>query len=63
MEESRQYIEGALSVLGEDYLEVVKRAYEERWIDFVQNKGKSTGAFVQVPMADIPIYSYLGLRE
>ena len=25
IEESRKYIEGALSVLGEDYLEIVKR--------------------------------------
>ena len=45
VEESREYIEGALSVLGDDYLEMVKRAFDERWIDFVQNKGKSTGAF------------------
>lgn len=54
VEESRQYIEGALSVLGEDYLEVVKRAYEERWIDFVQNKGKSTGAFCSSPYGRHP---------
>lgn len=49
VEESKKYIEGALSVLGEDYLEVIKRAYDERWIDFVQNKGKSTGAFCESP--------------
>ena len=53
MEES-QYIEGALSVLGKDYLEVLKRAYEERWIDFVQNKGKSTGAFCSSPYGRHP---------
>src|SRR5690606_1187458 len=49
IEESRKYVEGALSVLGEDYLEAVKRAFDERWIDFVQNKGKSTGAFCSSP--------------
>ncbi len=43
--ESKEYIEGALSVLGEDYLDIINRSYDERWIDFVQNKGKSTGAF------------------
>lgn len=49
VEESKNYMEGALSVLGEDYLQVVKRAYDERWIDFVQNKGKSTGGFCASP--------------
>jgi oligoendopeptidase F len=28
---------------------MVKRAYDERWIDFVQNIGKSTGAFCSSP--------------
>ena len=54
VEESKEYVEGALSVLGEDYLEVVKRAYDERWIDFVQNKGKSTGAFCSSPYGSHP---------
>lgn len=54
VEESKKYIEGALSVLGDDYLEVVKRAYDERWIDFVQNKGKSTGAFCSSPYGAHP---------
>ncbi len=49
IEESKKYIEGALSVLGDDYLDMVKKAYKERWIDFVQNKGKSTGAFCSSP--------------
>ena len=53
-EESREYIEGALSVLGDDYLEMVKRAFDERWIDFVQNKGKSTGAFCASPYGSHP---------
>ena len=52
--ESKQYIEGALSVLGPDYLEAVNRAYDERWIDFVQNKGKSTGAFCASPYGAHP---------
>lgn len=54
VEESRPYIEGALSVLGEDYLEIIRRAYDERWIDFVQNKGKSTGAFCASPYGAHP---------
>lgn len=54
VDESRKYIEDALSVLGEDYLEAVKRAFDERWIDFVQNKGKSTGAFCSSPYGAHP---------
>ncbi|MGV8981046.1 M3 family metallopeptidase, partial [Clostridium sp.] len=49
VEGSKKYIEGALSILGEDYLTMIKRAYDERWIDFAQNKGKSTGAFCASP--------------
>lgn len=49
IEESKKYIEGALAVLGDDYLEMVKKAYNERWIDFAQNKGKSTGGFCSSP--------------
>ena len=49
VEESKKYIENALAVLGDDYLDVVKRAYSERWVDFAQNKGKSTGGFCASP--------------
>jgi oligoendopeptidase F len=49
VEGSKKYIEEALSILGEDYLSMIKRAYDERWIDFAQNKGKSTGAFCASP--------------
>lgn len=49
IEESKKYIEGALSILGEDYLKIINRSYDERWIDFAQNKGKSTGAFCSTP--------------
>lgn len=54
VEESKKYIEGALSILGEDYLEIIKKAYDERWIDFAQNKGKSTGAFCATPYGSHP---------
>lgn len=54
VEESKKYINEALSVLGEDYLHMIQRAYDERWIDFVQNKGKSTGAFCSSPYGAHP---------
>lgn len=43
--EGWQYIREALSVLGEDYTEMVDRARRERWVDFAGNIGKSTGGF------------------
>ena len=49
IEASREYIEKGLSVLGEDYVDMVHTAYEERWVDFAQNKGKSTGGFCASP--------------
>ena len=49
VEGSKKYIEGALSIFGDDYLKMIKRAYDERWIDFAQNKGKATGAFCASP--------------
>ena len=54
VEESKKYIEESLGVLGDDYLEILKRAYDERWIDFAQNKGKSTGAFCSSPYGSHP---------
>ncbi|MBK3494950.1 oligoendopeptidase F [Viridibacillus sp. YIM B01967] len=49
VEESKNYIEKALSVMGEDYMEMIEKSYSERWIDFAQNEGKSTGAFCSSP--------------
>lgn len=49
IEQSKKYILEALSVLGNDYLDVVKTQYDNRGIDFVQNKGKATGAFCETP--------------
>lgn len=49
IEESKAYIENGLAVLGTDYVEMVKTAYRDRWVDFAQNAGKSTGGFCASP--------------
>ncbi|WP_394120902.1 oligoendopeptidase F [Planococcus donghaensis] len=54
VEESKKYIDDSLSTMGPDYLEMIDRSYSERWIDFAQNKGKSTGAFCSSPYGDHP---------
>src|SRR5699024_6325005 len=48
-EEATDIIKNALSVMGPEYSEMVDRAFEERWIDYAENKGKSTGAFCSSP--------------
>lgn len=49
IEESKEYIEKGLSILGDDYVAMVQEAYGDRWVDFAQNKGKSTGGFCASP--------------
>lgn len=47
--ESRKYVRSALSVLGQDYADMVDEAYDKRWIDFARNVGKETGGFCSSP--------------
>ena len=54
IEESRDYLLRGLAPLGQDYLDMVNRAYDERWVDFVQNQGKGTGAFCSSPYGTHP---------
>ncbi|MGE7979284.1 oligoendopeptidase F [Psychrobacillus sp. NPDC093200] len=54
IEESKKYIKDSLSVMGDEYLEMVDRSYKERWVDFAQNEGKSTGAFCSSPYGSHP---------
>ncbi len=48
-EEAEEDVIGALSILGEEYTSIVKEALSGRWIDYMQNKGKSTGGFCSAP--------------
>lgn len=49
VEESKRYISSGLRVLGQDYHDLVMQAYDQRWVDFASNKGKSTGGFCSSP--------------
>ena len=44
-EEAKAMTLEALKPMGEEYLSVVRRAYEERWIDVMENEGKRSGAY------------------
>lgn len=44
-EEAQKHILAALAPLGSDYVSVVQRAFNERWIDWYPSEGKSFGAY------------------
>ena len=44
-EEAKATVLDALSVLGEDYVELLKTGFSSRWIDVYENRGKRSGAY------------------
>ena len=54
IDKAREYIVEGLSNLGEEYGDMLNRAFEERWIDYAQNIGKRTGAFAASPYGSHP---------
>ncbi|MBR4661759.1 MAG: oligoendopeptidase F, partial [Clostridia bacterium] len=44
-EEAKSTVLDALSVLGEDYTDMLKEGFRDRWIDVYQNVGKRGGAY------------------
>jgi len=56
IEEAGKTIKAALKVMGPEYLEIIETALDNRWIDYVDNVGKSTGAFCSTPYGN---HSYI----
>src|SRR5690625_1775922 len=48
-EEAKSTILDALKVMGPEYSEIMKKGLNERWVDYSDNIGKSTGAFCSSP--------------
>ncbi|MBQ9024533.1 MAG: oligoendopeptidase F [Bacilli bacterium] len=44
-EEAKKLVIDSLKVLGDDYIKVLESAFNERWIDVYNNKGKRGGAY------------------
>lgn len=44
-EEARQLVLAGIKPFGEDYVNVMKQAFDSRWIDVYENKGKRSGAY------------------
>ena len=49
LEQAREYIHNATSVMGEDYAAMVDEAFKNRWFDMAKNQGKETGGFCASP--------------
>lgn len=45
LEESKELVKKATVPLGADYAKLLDHAFQERWMDIYENKGKTTGAF------------------
>lgn len=59
LEDAKEYVLKGLSVMGEEYGNMLKDALENRWVDFAQNLGKSTGGFCASPYGS---HSYILLN-
>ncbi|QYF81837.1 oligoendopeptidase F [Brevibacterium sp. PAMC21349] len=44
-DEAKDYVLKGLAPLGEDYLNVLKEGFQNRWVDVHENKGKRSGAY------------------
>ena len=44
-EEAKEIVLNGLAPLGEDYLELLKKGFNEGWIDVYENEGKRSGAY------------------
>ncbi len=43
--DAKKYVYNASAILGEEYQGIIKRAFNEKWVDVYPNKGKRSGAY------------------
>ena len=63
IEETKELVKGSLAPFGEEYLDLMLRSYDERWVDFASNVGKRSGAFCSTTYQKHPyiMMSFSGL--
>ncbi|MDE6657186.1 MAG: oligoendopeptidase F, partial [Oscillospiraceae bacterium] len=64
-EEAVQEVLSAVKIFGNDYVEILKQGYADRWVDVYPNKGKTGGAFSGGCATTNPfiLLNFLGLEE
>lgn len=62
-EEAQELVLEAVKPLGKEYASVVKRAFDERWIDVYPNVGKSSGAYSNGGAYDVHPYILMNYND
>lgn len=57
IEESKLILENSLSILGDDYIKILKRSFDESWIDFGTYKGKTSSIYATCNYGNTPLVS------
>lgn len=63
VEEGRALVTKALRPLGADYVAVLERAFDERWLDLFPSTGKRSGAYSNGGAYDVHPYMLLNYNE
>ena len=59
VEEAQQHVLASVQLLGEEYADVVRRAFRDRWLDVFPNEGKRSGAYSNGGAYDVHPYMLL----
>jgi oligoendopeptidase F len=59
VEEAQREVKAATARLGEDYVQVLERAFKDRWIDYYPTPGKRSGAYMAGSAYDVHPYLLL----
>jgi oligoendopeptidase F len=59
VEEAQREVKAATAILGEDYVQMLDRAFKERWIDYYPSPGKRSGAYMSGGAYDVHPYLLL----
>jgi oligoendopeptidase F len=62
VEQAQQEVKSATAVLGKDYVEMLERAFGERWIDYYPSTGKASGAYMSGGAYDVHPYLLLNFN-
>jgi oligoendopeptidase F len=61
-EEAQKHVLAALAPLGPDYVAVIQRAFNDRWIDLLPNDGKRSGAYSDGGAYDVHPYMLINYQ-
>ena len=53
-DEAKEEVRKALAPMGADYLDILEKGFSERWIDYMENEGKRSGAYSCGPYGSHP---------